>query len=62
MTVKGCSEMVFFREWSKQVLDSLWFAEWSIYGDHLFPSECLKFDVDSRNARTKSKKMFLFER
>ena len=27
LTIKGCSETVFFREWSKQVFDSLYFPK-----------------------------------
>ena len=36
LTVKGCSETVFFREWSNQVFDSLYFPKESSYDDHLF--------------------------
>ena len=36
LTVWECSETVFFREWSKQVFDSLQFPNQSSYDDHFF--------------------------
>ena len=35
-TVKGCSETVFFKEWTNQVIDSLEFPKYSSYADNLF--------------------------
>ena len=36
LTVEPCSETVFFREFSNQVFDSLWFKKKRSCDDHLF--------------------------
>ena len=36
LTLKGCAETVFFREWFNEIFDTLKFTKKSRYDDHLF--------------------------
>ena len=60
LTFKGCSETVFFKEWSNPAFDSLQFSKQKGHDD-IFKKKTWKFDVDSTNGTKKVDKAFVFK-